>query len=265
MNLREGFRRIGLVLGIIGCATGAVAAYVIIDPLWPVWREHSKFERLLNVATVKRASGPQWLADHTSHDKVANPCDSAAPAKPSSQSFTRPPLTLHEGHAHVPSDNKPDWFSQNAPKSPDYDALAKQAGAVDQHLSRWDEFDKEERAKEERSCWKANASAKGREEWTSQHDIDTGHTVAGDWWIDAFAPDPNPDGIKTIRYWEYDPGRVRSVELTNGDWSAEPPSPPELNAILLPLLYPVIGFLVPWGATKIIIWVASGFTASKPT
>lgn len=254
MNFREGFRRIGLVLGVLGFCAGTVVAYFIVAPLWPVWREHNKFQRLLNVATVKRVSGSQWLTDHAAREKSASPCDTASGTI--SQPFGPPPPTSHEGLAHVPPGSKLDaGASTGGLHVVSSQPLPDQSGNP-QKDDLWKIVSD--------SCWRKSESGNGREEWTNQHEFGTAH-VEGDWWTDAFAPDPNPDGIKTIRYWEYAPGQVRALELTNGDWSSEPPSPPELREILIPLFYPLIGFLLPWGATKVVIWIVTGFAASKAT
>jgi len=36
-----------------------------------------------------------------------------------------------------------------------------------------------------------------------------------------------------------------------------------LAASLAFLLFPLVGFLLPWGVTKSIAWIATGFTAPK--
>jgi hypothetical protein len=53
-------------------------------------------------------------------------------------------------------------------------------------------------------------------------------------------------------------GRICSIELSTGEsvQRVEPPSP---KAYLLPLLYPFVGFLLPWGCIRVLTWVGSGF------
>jgi hypothetical protein len=47
MNAREGMRRLGLVLGVLGCVVGGVFGYL---DLQNVWSSHTKFERLQSLA-----------------------------------------------------------------------------------------------------------------------------------------------------------------------------------------------------------------------
>jgi hypothetical protein len=35
--------------------------------------------------------------------------------------------------------------------------------------------------------------------------------------------------------------------------------PPAPKAYLIPLLYPILGFLLPWGSIRLLTWVGSGF------
>jgi hypothetical protein len=35
-----------------------------------------------------------------------------------------------------------------------------------------------------------------------------------------------------------------------------------MKAYLIPLLYPVLGFLLPWGVVRVLTWVGAGFFAT---
>jgi hypothetical protein len=53
-------------------------------------------------------------------------------------------------------------------------------------------------------------------------------------------------------------GLISSIELPTGA-VIQRVDPPALRAYLIPLLYPVLGFLLPWGGIRVITWVGSGF------
>jgi len=79
--------------------------------------------------------------------------------------------------------------------------------------------------------------------------------------LESFAPDQNRDGIDVIHYDVK--GVVTSLELSTGEKIERPQSPSFLRAFAVPLIFPLAGFVLLWGVTKSIAWVATGFTASK--
>jgi len=71
-------------------------------------------------------------------------------------------------------------------------------------------------------------------------------------------------GIKTI-HWSKDSGRdlvIESIE-TEGSQTLYPTPAPSAWMYLLIALFPMLGFFIPWGATRAIGWVGAGFTASS--
>src|SRR5437762_10203833 len=54
---------------------------------------------------------------------------------------------------------------------------------------------------------------------------------------------------------------VASLYLSTGE-SLSRPEPPSFWIYVGPVIFPVIGFLIPWGSMSIIMWVVAGF-ASK--
>lgn len=65
MNFREGMRRTGIVLGILGACAGGVLAYADASPLWQAWHEQRRLQALLATPTVRRATGADWFAKHS--------------------------------------------------------------------------------------------------------------------------------------------------------------------------------------------------------
>jgi hypothetical protein len=53
-------------------------------------------------------------------------------------------------------------------------------------------------------------------------------------------------------------GFIVWIEGTDGD-VVRRPVPPDRHAYFVPALYPVLGFLLPWGVVKVVTWIADGF------
>ena len=69
------------------------------------------------------------------------------------------------------------------------------------------------------------------------------------------------DGIKEVTV-DKD-GLVSSIQPSTGGSVQRVDSPP-LQAYLIPVIYPVFGFLIPWGCIRVLTWVVSGFFAEVP-
>jgi hypothetical protein len=209
MNLKEGLRRTGIVLGVLGACAGCVLAYADAAPLWRTWGEYKRFQALLGTPTVRRASGADWSAKHSpGADKW---CDVDPSVKP-------PP--------------------------PGYRIID--------------------------PCYETNAGEKGKLHWIemppweqdwSKHPPVPGQVVNTVMRLESFAPDPNGNGIDVIHY--DIKGVVTSLELSTGEKIERLQSPSFLRLFVVPLLFPLAGFVLLWGAMKSIAWVATGFTASK--
>jgi hypothetical protein len=69
--------------------------------------------------------------------------------------------------------------------------------------------------------------------------------------------DDFPHGIKTLGVFEA--GEV-SIELSTGEIESEYyGAPPSIFDFIALVFWPVIGFIVPWGAVRILNWVGAGF------
>jgi len=53
-------------------------------------------------------------------------------------------------------------------------------------------------------------------------------------------------------------GALRAIHLETGEWAEESTSP-RLKSYLVTLLYPILGFILPWGVMRALTWVGSGF------
>jgi len=209
MNFREGTRRIGIVLAVLGACVGCVLPWGDTAPVWRTWGEHKRFQALLSTPTVRRASGADWFAKH------APGADKWCDVDPS----VRPP-------------------------PPGYRIID--------------------------PCYETNASEKGKLHWIeippweqvrSKHPPVPGRVAATVLRLESFAPDPSRDGIALIHY--DSSGAIASLELTTGVRIDRADAPSFLRALVIPQMFPLVGFLRPWGTLKTIAWVVAGFTKSK--
>ena len=74
----------------------------------------------------------------------------------------------------------------------------------------------------------------------------------------------NHESIKTVN--ADMAGAITSIQLTSGEWVHREPGTLKarlslVSRLLVCLLYPAIGFLVPWGIIRILTWIGSGFLA----
>ena len=81
--------------------------------------------------------------------------------------------------------------------------------------------------------------------------------------MSTFIPIPSvvmKGGIKTIN-WSQD-YRVVSIETEDGQTLYPTPAPSAWTYLLIGL-FPILGFFIPWGAIRAIVWVAAGFKESS--
>jgi hypothetical protein len=86
MNLREGTRRLALLLGVVGAILGGFASYLVLQPALEQRARHNRFEQLANSDVVKQerrtlqaAPAKQYLDDNG--NPIAAP-KAASPARP---------------------------------------------------------------------------------------------------------------------------------------------------------------------------------------
>lgn len=190
MNLREGMRRVGIVLGVLGFLVGGTIGYL---RLRKAWRNHTRFERLCSL--------PIMGGVRTAIKEGHAPPPKTLPA----DVWDR---TLDElGIGRVPIARKAAWFEKHVP------------GLDDPNI-----------------------------EWT----VD----VRG------------VDGVQTVDADKS--GVITAIQLSSGEWVHKEPQTLRAHlaffgGLLLLLLYPLIGFLIPWGAIRTLAWVVSGFSTPTTT
>ena len=206
MNIREGMRRVGILLGAAGALVGGAVAFSQSQTVWGLRARHRRFEAVMATPTMQKVA-----------KSVSTRASQAQPVPDPPTGYTLDPKPTRGGG--LPPDAVP-------------------AGKfVPPRLDQWEgaarEFDPV-----------ATEDVDGGECLLNAHPLLKG----------------NSDGINKVHV---DAAKlVTSIDLSTGEWVPRVDSP-HLTAYLLLLLYPVIGFLLPWGGIRILTWVGIGFAAPR--
>ena len=179
MNLKEGTRRLALLLGVVGALGGGFVSYLELQEVQSQRARHNRFEQLANSDVVKEQ-----------RKTLQSPAPYASIAKP----ISPPP----SGYAINPKTGE--RIATATPQPAEYDAQGKPITEV------------------------------------------------------------NRGGIATIN-WSND-YEVASIETSDGETLSPTPAPAAWEYLLV-VLFPVAGFVIPWGAVRAIGWVGAGFVNSS--
>ncbi|MGD0737601.1 MAG: hypothetical protein ABR976_20915 [Terracidiphilus sp.] len=274
MNLKEGTRRFALLLGAAGAILGGFASYMELQTVLSQRARHNRFEKLANSDVVKQAR-TDWVSARI-------PPDYDALAK-SLGGTTTVPLFDPQGRVRdVPSgdvskalasggerairfkapDGKERWVRESerdaavrsggVPDAPDFSDQQKLLATA------WRSFGQERR---DELLARMNSEQKSRLQTLIDRQVQQGQG----WEIEdpdgkVVASVVDKDGITTI-HWTRDFG-VESVETQDGQTLYSTPAPSAWTYLLV-VLFPMLGFFIPWGAIRAIGWVGAGFTASS--
>ena len=181
VNFREGMRRLGLLLGLLGACAGAVVAWDGTRTAWTAYKTHGRFESVMASPTMQNVA------------KAAR--DDANSQVVSGGATTKVPKLSTFG---------------DAPLSP------------------------------------------------SAHASDPWEQAARDYNKQRILV--KIDGIDQVTVDQA--GLITSIYLSTGE-SVERTDAPHIWAFLPLLFYPALGFLIPWGAVRVITWVGGGFFESR--
>jgi hypothetical protein len=211
MNVREGMRRLGILVAACGGILGGCLAYSDARTTWDDHTAHRKFGSLMAspiMQKVAKAARDYLKPSRFGGIRVVE-----------SQVLTYADGTIREdapeNNTHGPWEKYklPPGAKLVSPSPPDFDQ------------------------------WKAE-----------QQRLDE-LKAAG-----AFLVSVDLDGIKQVTVDKA--GVVSSIELSTGE-SVQRVGPPALKAYVVPLLYPILGFLLPWGGIRVLTWVGGGFVEPR--
>ncbi len=231
MNVKEGTRRLALLFGVIGAIAGGVASYATLSDAMEARAHYKAFERLATSDAVEQERN-YLLSLHLSAADV-----------PDSTNFMTLDMSTYQpngggpppGAVATPIAPTPNPARPLPPLPPGavivpnpYAGIGKPVG-LPPSTGMGDVFDQAA----------AQAAA-------------------------AAAPEPiasaaRKEGIKSI-VWNKNL-EVQSIEKVDGDVVISEQQP-SLWTYLLVVLFPVAGFVIPWGAIRALMWVGYGFTES---
>jgi hypothetical protein len=221
MNVREGMRRLGILVGTCGGILGGCLAYSDARTTWDNHTAHRKFEFLMASPTMQKVG-------KAARDYQNGPWVEYRSKEPSSSPVNYEPNgTISET---VPSDSsQPEKVKSPPPHS--------KFGGIP--------VDEDTGSGRKPDAW---GKATKNEDWKLwKRDTESPATPPRDFFDKpgAILVSVGLDGIKQVAVDKA--GLAFSIETSNGAW-VDRTDAPALRAYLIPLLYPVFGFLLPWGA-----------------
>lgn len=265
MNFKEGMRRLGLLLGVCGGILGGCLACSGAKATWDNLTAYRKFESLMASPTMQKVAKAArdyqkeaWAKyrETPAAQPAASPRDPWEEAAKQNKAGQTRQAKIASKLGAISVEKAPEKRDQfggilvegrreattQATGAPiDYAALAKQAGAI------------------------GTSSMSGLQSTPVDYAALAKQSTGGP----RFVPPPlaseepggflvsvNLDGIKEAAVDKA--GLFWSIQLSTGE-SVLRVDPPALRAYIIPLLYPILGFLLPWGGIRVVTWVGSGF------
>ena len=226
MNLKEGTRRLALLLGVAGAILGGIASYAELQSALSQRTRHIRFERLANSDAAEQER--KWLLrqvqappptfqgpDGRTYQFPVGTDEAAAIAYFKKKGITGPSTVSQDPYALIAEP------SQGTTES--YPVTEFMALPQDRQLAMLRELARENQDR-------LLAVVKARRE----------------------------GGIKTI-HWTKDNG-VESIQTEDGQTIYPTPAPAMWTYLLL-ALGPVFGFFIPWALVRAVGWVRAGFIA----
>jgi len=251
MNFREGTRRLALLLGGLGAIAGCVCSYIYFQPVMHQREMHKAFEQLANSDVVKKQR--KTLQSPDPYATVAKPISGLPPG-----AILKPIPPPPSGYAIDPSTGE--RISTNC----GYDALAKKYGGTSerpnfipdgcsQTIPQHGTAKLSDIQPHTGNPWdRPGAPIQSNQvDWSKAQPVGAFATTS-----DSSTSEVNRGGIATIN-WSND-YEVASIETSDGETLSPTPAPAAWEYLLV-VLFPVAGFVIPWGAVRAIGWVGVGF------
>jgi len=231
-------RRLGILLGVSGGILGGCLGYGDVKATWDRHTASRKFESLMASPTMQ---------------KVAK----------AARDYQKGPWAKYRETEKLPGDLTYDANNQIREKTiPTFEEFKKQQAATAHGPT--DKFggipvDEDTGPVRKADAWDKAAKNEDWKIWT--RDGEAPATLPRDFFDKpgAILVSVGLDGIKQVGVDKA--GLVFSIETSTGAW-VDRTEAPALKAYLIPILYPIIGFLLPWGGIRVLTWVGSGFFQS---
>lgn len=262
MNLREGMRRLALVLGVVGAIGGGFFSYFLLQPSLEQSADHKRFEQLANSDVVQQERKSLQTLASLHPSQPVNVPNAAIPMMTPAGVRMIPPekqaWALKNGAKPVTKMNTPaglKWIPN------DMVAQALKAGATIAPLEPPPPGFKLDASSgpgipPPPPGFKLDTPSPAVTEWDAQ-----GNPIKSDWNEATPLPSRVDKGdIATINWSKGKSYRVSSIETENGQTLYPTPAPSTWSYVGIAVL-PLLGFFVPWGVVRAIGWVGAGFVA----
>jgi hypothetical protein len=272
MNLREGTRRLALLLGVIGAMVGGVASYLELQPILDQMARHKSFERLANsdvVKQVRKAIQVPGFGPPENPPPAFNPnLPYEAVASDPIQEFMALPLEQQLSTLQQLSPDKQDKLLAKVKEyrskqtAPAERMRVPQLGPMPDQMT-LEEFGQRIKAKYPQYANLSDADIANKviakyPQYKAFIKAASGNKYEivdpDDWKV--IADEVDRGGIKTI-HWTKDYG-IESIDTEDGQTLYPTPAPSAWRYLLI-VLFPILGFFIPWGAVRAIGWVGAGF------
>lgn len=232
MNIKEGMRRFGILAGVCGGLLGGFLAYGEAQQLWSLRTAHKRFEALMASATMQRLAKAVW-----DYKNAKSKFGGIRVVEPHTLTYADGTIweDVPQGTTHITKLSPGKYRVET--KTGTYDIETEESDSHSSAIPKRDQF--------------GDIPVPNFDQWKVEQQHADELKAAG-----AIPVSVNLEGIKDVTVDKA--GLVSSVELSTGE-SVQRTEPPTLRAYLIPLLYPILGFLLPWGAVRVLTWVGSGF------
>jgi hypothetical protein len=236
MNLREGTRRLALLLGVAGAILGAIGSYSYLQPILHQRELHKIFEQLAESDVVKAQRKILQSPDPLASNGKPTPDSGGHDIEGLPPGAILKPLAKHQGR-----------YGREDVRDP-WDEAAADKGA----MAAWQQG--------QPTQWQYVKLPDGNyQQFPASYSDAQIHAVLQRNYPNLFPSTVSKDGIKTIN-WNHD-FAVASIEMADGQTLSSTPAPAAGQYLLVALL-PLFGFIIPWGAVRAIGWVVAGFVPS---
>jgi hypothetical protein len=246
MNAREGVRRFGILLGVSGCILGSFHGYSYAQDVWDLWAANRRFESLMASPIMQKvakvARDYQRSGDFVAAGELADYDASAGEIGPRLN---------------------PDQYRQYLRKI----QQERSSGLSDDEIRGrmlWAGWKQEEVGYAMLQSWVQDEEGRGSSRQQIQDAlIARGHTkdeIARHLVRAALRAVHVHVGVEGIAgVWVDKGGLVTLIEPSTGTPVEKTESLP-FKAWYGILLYPILGFLLPWGGIRVLTWVGTGFS-----
>ena len=287
MNLREGTRRLALLLGVAGAIAGGFASYILLQPALDQRARHNKFEQLANLGDVQKERKCRLLGYDSGCFRMKLPPGAALVEQPNDWQDvpTAPPAKVAKREAAPKKDDWSQYEVAPASAAPAKVYLDDNGNPVPSKFSSEavtplakairPQIDPKTGERVVAAPTEPTPPNAPKPKYTIEDPPDPFAAIAeqpspsdvpskfsSEVVVTPLASEVNTGDVKTINWSPGKDYRVESIETQDGQTLYPTPAPSAWTYLLL-ALFPILGFFIPWGTIRAIGWVGAGFIQSS--